>query len=92
MGFVGIQTGFGSTGRRSSLRKTWMPSDRQGLQWYTFFFVDIVVLFFKNLNCSNLVVIYFQMKLIAFHFDFRRERLNLIINYNYVIFQLQILE
>ncbi|KAK4748110.1 hypothetical protein SAY87_014696 [Trapa incisa] len=32
MGFVGIQTGFGSTGRRRSLRRTWMPSDRQGLQ------------------------------------------------------------
>ncbi|XP_043701404.1 probable beta-1,3-galactosyltransferase 14 [Telopea speciosissima] len=32
MGFVGIQTGFGSVGRRKSLRKTWMPSDRQGLQ------------------------------------------------------------
>ncbi|XP_077252202.1 putative beta-1,3-galactosyltransferase 14 [Tasmannia lanceolata] len=32
MGFVGIQTGFGSTGRRRSLRKTWFPSDRQGLQ------------------------------------------------------------
>ncbi|KAI3933023.1 hypothetical protein MKW92_002546 [Papaver armeniacum] len=32
MGFVGIQTGFGSVGRRRSLRKTWMPSDRQGLQ------------------------------------------------------------
>ncbi|KAL5736504.1 hypothetical protein ACOSP7_030975 [Xanthoceras sorbifolium] len=32
MGFVGIQTGFGSTGRRKSLRSTWMPSDRQGLQ------------------------------------------------------------
>ncbi|OMO74815.1 Zinc finger, PHD-type [Corchorus capsularis] len=32
MGFVGIQTGFGSTGRRRSLRKTWMPSDPQGLQ------------------------------------------------------------
>lgn len=32
MGFVGIQTGFASTGRRQSLRKTWMPSDRQGLQ------------------------------------------------------------
>ncbi|KAI3939591.1 hypothetical protein MKX01_038546 [Papaver californicum] len=31
MGFVGIQTGFGSVGRRRSLRKTW-PSDRQGLQ------------------------------------------------------------
>ncbi|KAF9587766.1 hypothetical protein IFM89_005498 [Coptis chinensis] len=32
MGFVGIQTGFGSVGRRKSLRKTWMPSDREGLQ------------------------------------------------------------
>ncbi|KAL5147068.1 putative beta-1,3-galactosyltransferase 14 [Glycine soja] len=32
MGFVGIQTGFGSAGRRVSLRKTWFPSDRQGLQ------------------------------------------------------------
>ncbi|KAJ6824403.1 putative beta-1,3-galactosyltransferase 14 [Iris pallida] len=31
MGFVGVQTGFGSTGRRSSLRKTWFPSDRQAL-------------------------------------------------------------
>ncbi|GAY64267.1 hypothetical protein CUMW_232170 [Citrus unshiu] len=32
MGFVGIQTGFGSGGRRRSLRMTWMPSDHQGLQ------------------------------------------------------------
>ncbi|XP_020239801.1 probable beta-1,3-galactosyltransferase 14 [Cajanus cajan] len=32
MGFVGIQTGFGSTRRREALRKTWFPSDRQGLQ------------------------------------------------------------
>ncbi|OVA09205.1 Glycosyl transferase [Macleaya cordata] len=32
MGFVGIQTGFESVARRRSLRKTWMPSDRQGLQ------------------------------------------------------------
>ncbi|KAJ9671475.1 hypothetical protein PVL29_025267 [Vitis rotundifolia] len=32
MGFVGIQTGFGSVGRRRSLRKSWMPADRQGLQ------------------------------------------------------------
>ncbi|XP_020577297.1 probable beta-1,3-galactosyltransferase 14 [Phalaenopsis equestris] len=31
MGFVGIQTGFASAGRRRSLRKTWFPSDRQGL-------------------------------------------------------------
>ncbi|KAG9446591.1 hypothetical protein H6P81_012719 [Aristolochia fimbriata] len=32
LGFVGIQTGFGSVGRRASLRKTWMPSDRQGFK------------------------------------------------------------
>ncbi|KAJ6728140.1 BETA-13-N-ACETYLGLUCOSAMINYLTRANSFERASE [Salix koriyanagi] len=32
MGFVGIQTGFESSGRRRSLRNTWMPSDRQGLK------------------------------------------------------------
>ncbi|XP_010462209.1 PREDICTED: probable beta-1,3-galactosyltransferase 14 [Camelina sativa] len=32
MGFVGIQTGFGSAGRRRSLRKTWMPSDPEGLR------------------------------------------------------------
>ncbi|KAF3778458.1 putative beta-1-3-galactosyltransferase 14 [Nymphaea thermarum] len=32
MGFVGIQTGFASAGRRRSLRKTWMPADREGLK------------------------------------------------------------
>lgn len=32
MGFVGIQTGFGSVGRRQALRKTWMPSDPEGLR------------------------------------------------------------
>ncbi|KAI3901502.1 hypothetical protein MKW92_012616 [Papaver armeniacum] len=31
MGFVGIQTGFRSAGRRASLRKTWFPSNREGL-------------------------------------------------------------
>lgn len=31
-GFVGIQTGFRSAGRRRALRQTWFPSDRQGLQ------------------------------------------------------------
>lgn len=34
MGFVGIQTGFGSVGRRQALRKTWMPSDPEGLRRY----------------------------------------------------------
>ncbi|KAH0847105.1 hypothetical protein HID58_091796 [Brassica napus] len=37
MGFVGIQTGFGSTGRRQALRKTWMPSDPEGLRRLAFF-------------------------------------------------------
>ncbi|XP_068486318.1 probable beta-1,3-galactosyltransferase 14 isoform X2 [Phaseolus vulgaris] len=37
MGFVGIQTGFGSAGRREALRKTWFPSDHQGLQRLAFF-------------------------------------------------------
>ncbi|XP_059661431.1 probable beta-1,3-galactosyltransferase 13 [Cornus florida] len=32
MGFVGIQTGFGSGGRRRSLRQTWMPSNPQELR------------------------------------------------------------
>ncbi|XP_061363395.1 probable beta-1,3-galactosyltransferase 14 [Gastrolobium bilobum] len=32
MAFVGIQTGFGSVGRRQSLRKTWFPADPHGLQ------------------------------------------------------------
>ncbi|URE48679.1 Galactosyltransferase [Musa troglodytarum] len=31
MAFVGIQTGFGSFGRRRSIRRTWLPSHRQGL-------------------------------------------------------------
>ncbi|GAB4846559.1 hypothetical protein Ancab_025564 [Ancistrocladus abbreviatus] len=32
MGFVGIFTGFGSVGRRRALRRTWFPSERQGLE------------------------------------------------------------
>ncbi|KAJ8556071.1 hypothetical protein K7X08_022829 [Anisodus acutangulus] len=32
MGFVGIQTGFGSVSRRRALRRTWFPSDHNGLQ------------------------------------------------------------
>ncbi|KAL3680142.1 hypothetical protein R1sor_023098 [Riccia sorocarpa] len=31
LGFVGIQTGFGSAERRRALRQTWMPSTRDGL-------------------------------------------------------------
>ncbi|CAH2053670.1 unnamed protein product [Thlaspi arvense] len=34
MGFVGIQTGFASAGRRRALRNTWMPSDPDGLRRY----------------------------------------------------------
>ncbi|XP_075482675.1 putative beta-1,3-galactosyltransferase 14 [Primulina tabacum] len=32
MGFVGIQTGFGTAGRRRALRQTWFPSDHQSLK------------------------------------------------------------
>ncbi|ESW21394.1 hypothetical protein PHAVU_005G067100 [Phaseolus vulgaris] len=32
MAFVGVQTGFGSVGRRQSLRNTWFPSDPHALQ------------------------------------------------------------
>lgn len=35
MGFVGIQTGFGSVGRRRALRQTWFPSDHRGLQRFS---------------------------------------------------------
>ncbi|KAL2612908.1 hypothetical protein R1flu_024600 [Riccia fluitans] len=31
LGFVGIQTGFGSAERRRALRRTWMPSTRDGI-------------------------------------------------------------
>lgn len=31
LGFVGIQTGFGSSDRRKALRETWFPSDPEGL-------------------------------------------------------------
>ncbi|XP_034685701.1 probable beta-1,3-galactosyltransferase 14 [Vitis riparia] len=32
MGFIGIQTMFGYVGQQRSLRKSWMPTDQQGLQ------------------------------------------------------------
>lgn len=32
LGFVGVQTGFASAGRRASLRATWFPSDPDALQ------------------------------------------------------------
>ncbi|EPS63358.1 hypothetical protein M569_11427 [Genlisea aurea] len=32
MGFVGVQTGFGSGSRRRALRQTWFPSDHQQLE------------------------------------------------------------
>lgn len=34
LGFVGIQTGFGSGDRRAALRSTWFPSDPDGLLRY----------------------------------------------------------
>lgn len=51
MGFVGIQTGFGSVGRRHALRKTWLPSDRQGLERYLIcyaFWISCVCVVFMN--------------------------------------------
>jgi len=45
MGFVGIQTGFGSVGRRQSLRNTWFPSDHQSLQRYLFFLINLTSTF-----------------------------------------------
>lgn len=55
MGFVGIQTGFGSVGRRRSLRQTWMPSDPQSLQRsvYPFFFFLTIYLFNSVLNLKK---------------------------------------
>lgn len=34
LGFVGVQTGFGSSERRAALRSTWFPSDPDGLVKY----------------------------------------------------------
>lgn len=36
LGFVGVQTGFGSVDRRKALRETWFPSDPEGLFRYRF--------------------------------------------------------
>lgn len=51
MGFVGIQTGFASVNRRKSLRKTWMPSDYQGLQRYFYSTFEFDVFLFVCLLC-----------------------------------------
>lgn len=55
MGFVGIQTGFGSAGRRRSLRRTWFPSDHQGLKRYSlcflFYFCVLVLHFCTMMRC-----------------------------------------
>lgn len=48
MGFVGIQTGFGSVGRRSSLRKSWLPADRQGLQRYWSIIPFLLFIYFSS--------------------------------------------
>ena len=55
MGFVGIQTGFGSAGRRRSLRKSWMPADQQGLQRY-WFFSGLFYFYFLDFEFRLLVV------------------------------------
>lgn len=63
MGFVGIQTGFGSSGRRRSLRKTWMPSDHQGLQRYNFispFSVTYIINFYMYIYIYTHTIIGFS--------------------------------
>ncbi|KAK4398320.1 putative beta-1,3-galactosyltransferase 14 [Sesamum angolense] len=55
MGFVGIQTGFGSVGRRRALRQTWFPSDHQGLQRYDLicrnsFLLDLFLFVWLQMN------------------------------------------
>lgn len=52
MGFVGIQTGFASTGRRRSLRKTWFPSDREGLTRLVILFLLFISVKFQSLTDS----------------------------------------
>ncbi|KAF6136805.1 hypothetical protein GIB67_030090 [Kingdonia uniflora] len=53
MGFVGIQTGFGSVGRRRSLRKTWMPFDQQGLQRISGFVFGTISVLRSSDRCNN---------------------------------------
>lgn len=64
MGFVGIQTGFGSVGRRRSLRQTWMPSDPQALSRYSFLInLDFAYSLWNCINFVNpykIVYIYFR--------------------------------
>ncbi|RWV94543.1 hypothetical protein BHE74_00046684 [Ensete ventricosum] len=51
MAFVGIQTGFGSFGRRRSIRRTWLPSHRQGLLRLAYSFC-VLALFLNRSFCS----------------------------------------
>jgi hypothetical protein len=46
LGFVGIQTGFGSSDRRAALRETWFPSDPDGLLRYLSFSLKLNRRFF----------------------------------------------
>lgn len=55
MGFVGVQTGFASAGRRRSLRQTWFPSDHKGLKRYSPCFLSNFVL--KLHFCSMMPII-----------------------------------
>lgn len=76
MGFVGIQTGFGSIGRRKALRQTWFPSEHQGLQRYSLFFHLIMPLivffsFYAFWFLCGLPDIMFLFALIGFVFLYR---------------------
>lgn len=54
MGFVGIQTGFASAGRRRALRNTWMPSDPQGLRryWLNYCIIDAGLIWIQSIDMS----------------------------------------
>ncbi|BAT92642.1 hypothetical protein VIGAN_07141700 [Vigna angularis var. angularis] len=57
--FVGIQTGFGSVGRRQSLKNTWFPSDPHALQgfnlsFFIYFLFFAMFVFRQNLSIDSL--------------------------------------
>ena len=56
LGFVGVQTGFGSVDRRKALRETWFPSEPEGLFRYpqSFPFTPCVPKVFRlHVNCNR---------------------------------------
>lgn len=72
MGFVGVQTGFASAGRRRSLRQTWFPSDHKGLKRYSPCFLSNFVL--KLHFCSMMPIIYCSRNFRNVHSTFAVEK------------------